>query len=110
MTVPVKLCLNCNRYVTVGKVHDCPRDPCGEGYAQEKPTCSENDPDADLKNPTHYRRYTIEPLDFIEANGIPYSEGNVIKYICRWRYKDGVRDLKKAREYIDKIIEREGAA
>ena len=64
------------------------------------------DPDADVKNPAHYQRYKIEPITFIEENAIPYSEGNVIKYICRWRFKDGIRDLKKAREYIDKLIER----
>ncbi len=68
------------------------------------------DVDADIKNPTHYNRYKIEPIAFIEENGIPYSEGNVIKYVCRWRHKDGIRDLKKAREYIDKIIRREEAA
>lgn len=61
---------------------------------------------ADVLNPTHYSCYEIEPIDFIEANSIPYSEGNVIKYVCRWRMKDGIRDLIKAREYLDKLIER----
>ena len=65
------------------------------------------DPDANVKNPQHYSQYKIEPITFIEENQIPYSEGNVIKYICRWRQKDGVRDLKKAREYIDLMIRRE---
>ena len=65
------------------------------------------DPDADVKNPTHYSQFKIEPIDFIEDNGIPYSEGNVIKYVCRWRQKDGIRDLKKARQYLDIMIRRE---
>jgi len=63
--------------------------------------------DDNIANPKHYSQYVIEPLDFIEENQIPYSEGNVIKYVCRWRFKDGIRDLKKARAYIDKLIERE---
>jgi hypothetical protein len=69
------------------------------------PPC-ETDPDADVKNPKHYNRFKIEPLTFIEENGLSYSQGNVIKYVCRFDAKDGVRDLKKAREYIDKMIER----
>ncbi len=78
-----------------------------DGYDGPARMVSKVDPDANIKNPAHYSRYKIEPLEFIEENGIPYSEGNVIKYVCRWRYKDGIRDLKKAREYIDLIIARE---
>jgi len=57
--------------------------------------------------PTHYTKFTIEPFDFIHKNQIGFAEGNVIKYICRWRDKDGIKDLKKAMRYIELIIEGE---
>jgi methyl coenzyme M reductase subunit C-like uncharacterized protein (methanogenesis marker protein 7) len=48
----------------------------------------------------------IQPFDIIDAFGLDFYEGNVIKYICRWRKKDGIQDLRKARDYIDEIINR----
>ena len=57
--------------------------------------------------PAHYKKFTIEPFDFIHKNEIGFAEGNVIKYICRWRDKDGIEDLKKAMRYIELIIEGE---
>ena len=57
-------------------------------------------------DPKHYH-LKIEPWDFIYANQLSFAEGNVIKYICRWREKDGVEDLKKAKQYIDMLIEKE---
>lgn len=55
----------------------------------------------------HYKDKAIQPWDYIVANGIPYLEGNVIKYVSRWRDKGGVNDLRKARHYLDKLIELE---
>lgn len=55
----------------------------------------------------HYRDMAIQPVEFIHANGIGYFEGNVIKYISRWRKKNGIADLEKARHYIDLLIELE---
>lgn len=54
---------------------------------------------------THYKGKTIQPWDYIAANDIGYFEGNIIKYVSRWRDKGGVDDLKKARHYLDKLIE-----
>ena len=54
---------------------------------------------------THYSDLAIEPIDFITANNLGFCEGNVIKYISRWKAKNGVEDLKKARWYIDFLIE-----
>lgn len=56
---------------------------------------------------SHYMIFTIQPIEFIHANGIPYIEGNVIKYICRHHSKNGIEDLKKAKHYIDLLIEME---
>lgn len=56
---------------------------------------------------SHYKSMRIQPVEFIHANGIPYLEGNVIKYVSRWRSKGGVADLEKAKHYIDLLIELE---
>ena len=53
----------------------------------------------------HYDRMAIQPIEYIMANNLGFAEGNVIKYISRYKFKDGVRDLKKARQYIDALIE-----
>lgn len=55
----------------------------------------------------HYKGFTIQPIEFIYLNGIPYIEGNVIKYICRHRQKNGLEDLLKAKHYIDLLIQLE---
>ena len=60
-----------------------------------------------IKEPPHYANNKIEPIDYIVANRLSYCEGNVIKYITRWRGKGGIEDLKKAKQYIDCIIDKE---
>ena len=62
-----------------------------------------------IKQPKHYIANVIEPIDFIIANKLNFCEGNVVKYISRWRLKNGVEDLKKAKQYIDFLIEKEVA-
>lgn len=54
---------------------------------------------------THYSDLAIEPIDFITANNLGFCEGNVIKYVSRWKVKNGIEDLEKARWYIDFLIE-----
>jgi hypothetical protein len=53
----------------------------------------------------HYKEMPIQPIEYIMKNGIGFMEGNAIKYISRWRSKGGVEDLKKARHYLDMLIE-----
>jgi len=53
----------------------------------------------------HYKRYEIQPIDFIVKNNLGYREGNVIKYIVRHQNKNGVEDLKKAKHYLEMIME-----
>lgn len=55
----------------------------------------------------HYKKLKIQPVEYIMANEIPYMEGNVIKYVTRWRGKAGVQDLEKAKHYIEMLIEQE---
>jgi hypothetical protein len=53
----------------------------------------------------HYRDFKIQPVEFIYANNIPFIEGNIIKYTCRYKAKNGVEDLEKVRHYINLLIE-----
>jgi hypothetical protein len=55
----------------------------------------------------HYKAKPIQPWDFIAANQLGYFEGNIVKYVSRWKDKGGINDLKKARHYLDKLIELE---
>ena len=58
-------------------------------------------------NGDHYKSLTIQPVEYIHANNIPFLEGNVIKYVIRWRNKNGIADLEKAKHYIELLIELE---
>lgn len=55
----------------------------------------------------HYKDLKIQPVEYIFANNIPFCEGNAIKYLTRWRSKGGVEDLKKAKHFIDLLIDLE---
>ncbi|MBU0593330.1 MAG: DUF3310 domain-containing protein [Gammaproteobacteria bacterium] len=55
----------------------------------------------------HYKNMTIQPVEYIHANGIAFCEGCVIKYVSRWRSKNGIADLKKARHFLDLLIQLE---
>ena len=55
----------------------------------------------------HYKDKAIQPVEFIHANHLGFCEGNVVKYVSRWRQKNGIADLQKAKHYIDLLIERE---
>ena len=56
---------------------------------------------------SHYKNLKIQPVEYIHANQLPYIEGNIVKYITRWRDKNGVKDLEKIKHYIDLLIELE---
>lgn len=53
----------------------------------------------------HYKSKGIQPVEYIMANGIGFCEGSAIKYLTRWKDKGGVQDLKKARHFIDILID-----
>jgi Protein of unknwon function (DUF3310) len=52
----------------------------------------------------HYQKF-IQHWDVVLANSIPYMEAQIMKYVMRWREKDGVHDLKKAQHFLEKLIE-----
>lgn len=58
----------------------------------------------------HYKSLKIQPIEYIHANGIPFAEGSVIKYVTRWRDKGGLADLEKAKHFIELLIELEQKA
>jgi len=55
----------------------------------------------------HYKNLIIQPVEYIIANNLSYLQGSVIKYVTRYQNKNGVEDLKKAKHFIDMMIQEE---
>lgn len=53
----------------------------------------------------HYKDMAIQPSEFIHRNRIPFLEGNVIKYVCRHKAKNGRQDIEKAIHYLNLLLE-----
>lgn len=67
----------------------------------------------DPVNPNHYKKGTIETIDMIQAKTTEegfegYLVGNILKYITRYRHKNGAEDLKKAQWYLNRLIKEVG--
>lgn len=62
----------------------------------------------DTVKPAHYTCKGIQPIDYIENNNMDFNEGNVIKYVTRYKEKNGLEDLKKAMFYLQRLIDRYG--
>ena len=59
---------------------------------------------------THYQKLKIQPIQYILENQIGYCEGNIIKYVSRWRDKGGISDLRKVIQYAEFLIAQELSA
>ena len=55
----------------------------------------------------HYKEYSIQPIEYIVKNNLGFIEGSIVKYITRYKEKNGVEDLNKIKHYIDLLIELE---
>ena len=69
--------------------------------------CSNFGPTAKQVGGDHYKSMAIQPIDFIERNGLGWCEGNAIKYICRHNRKHGAQDIDKAIHYLELLKARE---
>jgi len=90
-TVPCGYCAGSS---TFSGQYDDGYSPDDDGYS----------PDDDVNHPEHYN-LGQEPFPFIESWGMSFAEGCVIKYVVRHKHKGGLKDLKKAAWYLNKLIE-----
>ena len=56
---------------------------------------------------SHYADMNIQPIEFITANGLDFLQGNIIKYVCRHKNKNGADDIKKAIHYCELLLQME---
>lgn len=84
-------------------------EPSGnsEGKMKETPM-----PEHSTTEPSHYKELAIDPLEYMSVNFtneayMGFLEGNILKYVTRYKMKNGVEDLKKARYYLDLLIDRQ---
>ena len=55
-----------------------------------------------MQSPSHYGDTRL--MDLLIDKQVPFAEGNIMKYVFRWREKDGIKDLYKARDYLNALI------
>ncbi len=69
-------------------------------------TAKEGEEWDDVTKPEHYHAGKLECIEIFEALGIaaPACQANVIKYVFRYKEKGGVKDLEKARWYLDRLL------
>lgn len=71
--------------------------------------CAVRDHTDPVNKPDHYNQGAIEAINYIRqqlgTGFVEYCQGNVIKYTHRWKYKNGIEDLKKAQWYLNRMIE-----
>ena len=60
-----------------------------------------------LVHPDHYKGYAFDVIDIANEYKLDFLEGNVLKYLLRWRRKNGLEDLKKAQTYLNLLIEKQ---
>lgn len=59
-----------------------------------------------VEKPAHYNQGKIEVCDFILDQKMDYLEGNIVKYVSRYKFKNGLQDLQKAKWYLERLIRR----
>ena len=55
---------------------------------------------------SHYKKFRIQPYEFISKNDLSFFQGNVIKYVCRYKNKNGIEDLEKIKHYCELEIKK----
>jgi len=121
MNLPGPACLHCSR--TMGSMESYYRDSVGHIYCKECVSTERMDLNTmaliepaqrviKLKSSTrskgsgHYKHGAIEPIDYIFAHRMGFAEGNVVKYITRYKHSGkGLEDLRKALHYLEMLIE-----
>tara|TARA_R100000805_G_C3562353_1_gene70793 strand:- start:420 stop:626 length:207 start_codon:yes stop_codon:yes gene_type:complete len=58
-----------------------------------------------VEHPNHYNQ-GIEMWEYAMSHNLDFMEGNIVKYVTRWRHKNGIEDLLKAKQYLDKLVEK----
>ena len=55
---------------------------------------------------SHYKNFLIQPYEFIAKNDLSFFQGNVVKYVCRYKLKNGIQDLQKIIHYCELEIKK----
>ena len=108
------VCGHCGRrYITLSVLESHNNISHGGEYSKysgEKSFIVKTPQEDKVNHPNHYNQYGMETIKAIEKQSTPdefrgYLKGNIMKYVARYRFKNGCEDLEKAEFYIEKLIE-----
>ena len=95
-------CYNCKYNIITNEVSTCKNKTMCNNFDKFEPK--------DSKIKPNYYGTGIDVIEFCLRNNLTFMQGNVIKYVTRYKNKNGIEDLEKAKEYIDRLIEFEKGA
>ena len=90
-------CKECKEYKNLGGGLEC---------CNKKWECFDKKENNKIK-PSYYHKGKVDTIAFAIENDLDFLQGNVVKYVVRYKDKNGLEDLKKAKEYLDRIIKNE---
>lgn len=61
----------------------------------------------DKIKPNYYHKGNVDTIKFCLENNLDFLQGNIVKYVVRYKEKNGIEDLEKAKEYLERLIESE---
>ena len=102
--------LSQNEYDEIERVKDLAEETVSNGMSMiEHPPTTAIDSAFEVQvGGSHYKNFAIQPTEFIHVNNLGFLQGCIIKRICRYKAKDGLKDLQKIKHEIDMLIELEG--
>lgn len=102
----ISKCNECKFSIAAGECPPCDNDFSGFVSKEGELKSESNALDVQVGG-GHYKDYAIQPIEFCQKNRLNACETSIVKYICRHGNKNGIEDLKKAKHYIDLLIELE---
>lgn len=97
-TVDTMTCGPCRRQWDVGEDSACPNLQAGRVASLDKYRETSLDRQ---EGGAHYKNFAVQPIEYALAAGIDFAMGSILKYVCRWRYKNGAEDLRKAIHFVE---------
>ena len=83
------------------------QDALNQAFEEADHSFEDNSPLLGQVGGCHYAVLAIQPMTYALENNLNYAQANVVKYVTRYKQKNGIEDLRKAIHCLELLIEHE---